>query len=518
MDLERVAFRHGLGGCGAEAALLAVDHLSARILRDLAQLAGGVVGLQNGLIARVLAHRELLDVHGRLFAALSHAACLVGNHVEHERVVAGGGLAADVLAALGVEIAGKGHHDGEGLGDARRVDRELDLLAAREAGMRAGVDIPLDGGFDLLFVELAELRRTRRGPRGHVLDQDIPRSAIGLAAYFMASRKRRLGIGHHVALFVEPLENLLGAQSVLVLPITIPENELVMRLVPCGIQLLVSVFGQHGLPQLISRAVAVGVFLVDEKRRVGPVAREVGGAFAGVDDFVDEREHERHIGAGTNGQPQIGLRSGAGEAGADADHLRAALLGAPDREPVVIAARAFLAAPDQNAVGVVAVPAGVLRLIAVEALAREIRAHPAQVAHAERGGRTQFEPQLVDRLELQHVASRAVLVGDGMPAVRLAYLGEFVARGFVGFFPRNALPSARPLLADALLRIADARGIVQLLRDAERAGAKRSFAEQVGVALNLGQAAVFHRAEQSATAIALAACARNDLDVFGGIR
>lgn len=94
----------------------------------------------------------------------------------------------------------------------------------------------------------------------------------------------------------------------------------------------------------------------------------------------------------------------------------------------VVAAAAFLTAPDQDAVGVVAVPAGVLGLVAVKALAGEIAAHPAKVAHAERGGGPQLKPQLVDCLELQHVAAGAVLVRDGVPSELVADLRELLGR------------------------------------------------------------------------------------------
>ena len=67
--------------------------------------------------------------------------------------------------------------------------------------------------------------------------------------------------------------------------------------------------------------------------------------------------------------------------------------------------------------------------------------------------RDRLKPQLVDGLELQHVAARAVLVRDGVPTVLLADLGEAVARFLVGLFPRDALPLTGTLLAHALLRV-----------------------------------------------------------------
>ena len=97
--------------------------------------------------------------------------------------------------------------------------------------------------------------------------------------------------------------------------------------------------------QLVARAVAVGVLLVDEERGVRVHAREFGCALVRVDDLVDESQHQRHVGAGANGQPDVCLGSRAGEAGVDADDLRAALLRALDGEPVVVAAAALLAAP-----------------------------------------------------------------------------------------------------------------------------------------------------------------------------
>ena len=510
MDLERVALCHGLRGGRAEAALLAVDDLAAGVLRSLAQLARGVVGHEYLLIAGVLAHGELLDVLRRLHATLAHAAFLVGNDVEHERVVAGGGLAADVLAALRVEVAGQRHHDGERLRDAGRVDGELHLLAAAEARVRARVDIGLDGLADLVLGQLAELGGALDGPRGDVLDEDIPARAVRLAIDLAAAGERRLRVGHDVALGVEPLEGLRTAHALLVLPVTGPEDQLVVRLVPCGVQLLVAALFDHGFAQLVA-----GALLIDEERSVGAEACEVVGALVRVNDLVDERQHERHVRTRTDGQPQIGLAGRARVARVDADHLRAALLGALDGEPVVVAAAALLAAPDEDAVRVVAVPAGVLRLVAVEALAGEVRAHPAQVAHAERGGGAQLQPQLVDGLELQHVAAGAVLVGDGVPAVLLADLGVAVGGLLVGFLPGDALPLAGALLAHALLRVAHAQRVVQLLRDGEGAAAQRSLAEQVGIALDLRQAAILDVPEQRAAAIALAARARDDLHVIG---
>ncbi len=152
VDLERLALGHGLGGHGAEAALLAVDDLAAGVLRDLAQLSGSVISLQDGLIARVLADGELLDVHSGLLAQRAHAAFLVRHHVEHERVVARGRFAPDVLPTLRIEVARERHHDGEGLADARGIDGELHLLPTREACMRASIDVGLDGLRDALLI------------------------------------------------------------------------------------------------------------------------------------------------------------------------------------------------------------------------------------------------------------------------------------------------------------------------------------------------------------------------------
>ena len=331
----------------------------------------------------------------------------------------------------------------------------------------------------------------------------------------MRAGQRGLRVGHHVAVRVEPLEHLLLAEALFVLPVAVAEDQLVVRFVPGGVQLFVAALFHKRLAQLVAGAVALGVLLVDEERGVGVEARELGGALVRMDDLVDERQHQRHVGTGTDGQPQIGLAGGARVAWIHADHLRAALLRALHGEPVVVAAAALLTAPDEDAVGVVAVPAGVLRLVAVQALAREVRAHPAQVAHAERGGGAQFKPQLVDGLELQHVAARAVLVRDGVPAVLFADRGEAVARLLVGLFPRDALPLAGAFLAHALLRVAHAQRVVQLLRDGEAAAAQGALAEQIGVALDLHEAPVFDVPEQRAAAVALAARARDDLHVVG---
>ena len=97
---------------------------------------------------------------------------------------------------------------------------------------------------------------------------------------------------------------------------------------------------------------------------------------------------------------------------------------------------------------------------------------------------------------------------DGVPTVLLADLGEAVARFLVGLFPRDALPLAGALLAHALLRVAHAQRVVQLLRDGEAAPAQRALAEQVGVALDLHEAPVLDVPEQRAAAVALAARAR----------
>ena len=100
-----------------------------------------------------------------------------------------------------------------------------------------------------------------------------------------------------------------------------------------------------------------------------------------------------------------------------------------------------------------------------------------------------------------------------MPTVLLADLRIAIARLGKRLIPGDALPLAFATLAHALLRIADTRRVVQLLRDGERTRAQRTFVEQIGVALDLQQAAVFHVTEQRATAIALTACARDLLNV-----
>ena len=351
---------------------------------------------------------------------------------------------------------------------------------------------------------------------GHVLEEQVPRGAVGLAvdlaALAVGGGERRLGVRHDVAGLVEPLEGLRPTYAGSVLPVARPVDQLVVGLIPGRVQLHVAALAHHRLAQLVA-----GALLIDEERGVGVEAGEVGGALVRVHDLVDEGQHERHVRARANGQPQVSLGCGAGEARVDADHLRAALLRALDGQPVVVAAAALLAAPDDDAVGVVAVPAGVLGLVAVEALAGEVAAHPAQVAHAEGSGGSQLKPQLVDGLELQHVAAGAVLVGDGVPAVLLADLGELLGGLLVGLLPGDALPLARALLAHAALGVAHAGGVVQLLRDGEGAPAQGAFAEQVGVALDLGQAAVLDGAEQRAAAIALATRAGDDLDVIGAL-
>ncbi len=245
VDLERVALCHGLRGGRAESALLAVDDLAAGVLRGFAQLARGIVGNENLLVTGVLAHGELLDVLRRFQTALAHPAFLVRHDVEHERVVAGGGLAADVLAALRVEVAGERHHDGERLRDARCVDGELHLLAAAEARRGTGLDVDIDSLANLVFGQFAELGSALHGPRRDVLDQDIPGSAVRLAVDLAATGKRRLRVRHDVALGIEPLEGLRAAHALLVLPVAGPEDQLVVRLVPSGVQLLVAAFFDH---------------------------------------------------------------------------------------------------------------------------------------------------------------------------------------------------------------------------------------------------------------------------------
>ncbi len=291
-----------------------------------------------------------------------------------------------------------------------------------------------------------------------------------------------------------------------------------MRLIPCRIQLLVAALLHERLTQLVARSVAVCILLVDEERGIRPIAREVRVAFVRFDDLIDERQHERHVRTRTDGQPLICLRRRAREARIHADHLSTALLRALHSEPVVVPAAALLTAPDQDAISIVAIPTGVLGLIPVEALAGEVAAHPAQVAHAEGGGGAQLQPQLVDGLELEHVTTSAVLVRDGVPPVFVADPLELLGGLSVGVIPADATPLAGALLPYAALRIADARRVVQLLRDGERTPAERPLAEQVGIALDLRQAPILDGPEQGASAIALTACAGDDLHVIGCAR
>ena len=103
----------------------------------------------------------------------------------------------------------------------------------------------LDGFADLVLGKLAELGGALDGPRGDVLHQDVPAGAVGLAVDLMAAGQRGLRVGHDVALGVEPLEGLRAAHALLVLPVTGPEDQLVVRLVPSGVQLLVAAFFDH---------------------------------------------------------------------------------------------------------------------------------------------------------------------------------------------------------------------------------------------------------------------------------
>lgn len=235
----------------------------------------------------------------------------------------------DVVARL--DVAGAILHDGARLADAAHEDVEDGVAlrglrgvaslvgrhAQRDAGVRAALDVDLDGLLDLAGVEPADLGRLLERPFGHVVLHDLERGARLLAV------RQRVGAEHlGVEGGVEGVGHGDGRVGFLV-----PHHVLVFV---AEVEL--------------ARAVGEAAVLVHEEGQVGPFAAEVLVPQLVLDDVVHPGQHQRHVGAGTDGQPHVGARGVGREARVDDDGLHAVVAQVGDH--AARGADAVVAGPD----------------------------------------------------------------------------------------------------------------------------------------------------------------------------
>ena len=219
---------------------------------------------------------------------------------------------------------------------------------------------------------------------------------------------------------------------------------------------------------------------VDEERQVRPLLAEVlvSGNFLVelvLDDVVHPAEHHRHVGAGLDRQPHVGLGGIGVEARVDDDGLapvRAQLSHATARSRGRMPRGTR--APDDVSLGDAAVARGLVELRAAGVgdrrvaqavyerhgvVARQVALRAAGLEHVARAPEV-AETRRAEELRVSAAARRreqTVLAG------LVAHVDERLSDGFRRLIPGNALPFVAGLLAHALHGILVAVRMVQCL-------------------------------------------------------
>ena len=261
---------------------------------------------------------------------------------------------------------------------------------------------------------------------------------------------------------------------------------------------------------------------VNQERSVGGGADVVLVDFVVIDDPLHHAEHERGVGAGTNGNPPVGLGGCARAARVDDDDLCARFLGVEDEVHFLLVGFSVVAAEHDDRLRAEHVfPVGGILL---NAHGRDPAHVAAEVAHdAEvRPLGTVVGVRHHGREALRHdaVVANHGDPGVGRGAVFLDIGGHFLVDEVDGLFPADALPFAGAALGalDALHGVLHPVGRVDALHgigDAAQANAVVAGVGEIG-RLNLDDGVVFDERVDAAAADAVrCACATADFVVFG---
>ena len=231
---------------------------------------------------------------------------------------------------------------------------------------------------------------------------------------------------------------------------------------------------------------------------VAPLVHEVEVIQALVDDGAQHGQRQRRVGAGAQGQPQVGLGGRLGIAGVDDDDLQAGLLQVGVAVHAAQRGGARVHAPKYQAlrgaqVGLEGRPAG-------HAGFRHERGDPAQQRVVEAVRRA----ELVEEAAASPVvgARRAARRGHGLGAAFGLDLVELVGHFLNSLVVRDLLPLALALFAHALERMVDAGGMVDMQQRARAAAAQAALAGVIRIAFDLDHIAILNVGEHAAVSMA----------------
>ena len=419
----------------------------------------------------------------------------------------------------GLDVAGTVLDDGAGLTDAAHEDVEDGVTlrglrgvnglvggnAQGHAGVGAALDVDLDGFLDLVGLKPAHLGGLLEGPLAHVLLHDLERGAGGLAVGQLVGAEH---LGVDGAVSGERVGHGDGGVRLLV-----PHDVLVL-----------------GAQAQLGGTVGEAGVLMHEEGQVRPLAAEVVIPQLVLDDVVDPGEHERHVGAGTDGEPHVGAGSVGGKTGVDDDRLHAGVAQVGDHaaggtgavvgrtnapHDIGLRGRALVLRQQTGQVDLgdrAVSERGVSRAVEAElhVVTRQVALGAArleEVAAAPHG-------QEACRREELGVAAATRGADKGLGALLLVVLPHDVADLVDGLLPGDALPLVGAALANALHGVLDAVGVVERLDTGETLGAHAALVHGVvGVALELDDLAVLDVGDHAAVVKTCAAHRTQLLDL-----
>ena len=231
---------------------------------------------------------------------------------------------------------------------------------------------------------------------------------------------------------------------------------------------------------------------------VAPLADELVVGHALVDDGVQQRERERGVGAGTQREPQVGLRGGLGITRINHDDLQTLLLQVGVAVHAAERGGAGVEAPqDERASGA---QIGLERRPAGNAGLGHEGGDPAQKRVVE----TVRRAEQVQEATAGEVigARRSAGGGDGLGAAFRFDLVESIGNLLDGLIVRDLLPLALALLADALERMVDAGRMVHVQKRAGTTAAQTALARIIRITLDLDHVAILNIGEYAAVSMA----------------
>ena len=406
---------------------------------------------------------------------------------------------------MGTGLADAAHedvHDGVALRSLCGVDGLVGCHAQGNAGIRAALHVQLDGFFDLVGVKPAHLGGLLERPLSHVLLHDLECRASLLA---VGQRVGAEHLGVDGAVCGKRVRHGHGRVRVLV-----PHDVLVV-----------------GAKAQLACTISQARILVHQEGQVRPLAAEVLRPQVVLDDVVDPAQHQRHVGAGADGQPHIGARGVRRQTRVDDDGLHTvvaqlgdnaacrtdAVIGRADaphdvrlrRRALVVGQVAGQVHLGDRAVG----QAGVGRAVQAElhVVARQVALRAAgleEVAAAPHGQETR-------RAEELRISAAARGRDQALRAFLLVPLPHNGRNLVHGLAPGDTLPFVGTALTLALHGVLDAVGVVQRLDAGKALRARGAFVHGVlRVAFQLHDLAVAH-VRNDAAVVQAGAADRADL-------